>query len=117
MEEYWVTFRIESNTSYEKRYQSLLDAMVSVKGKNASWGESTSFWLIKSNLTIDQLAENLTSGLDAKTDLLVCRCLAKDNSRYFGSVQDLKVLLDFLPKIKRIRGAHRLEHAVRAQPT
>jgi hypothetical protein len=100
MEEYWVTFRIESNAGYEKRYKALLDGMISARGKNASWGEPTSFWLVRTPLAIDQFMAKLTSGLDAKTDLVVCRCLAKDNSRYFGSVQHLDILMDFLPNVK-----------------
>jgi hypothetical protein len=98
MEEYWVTFRLAAGSTYEKRYQSMLDAMVECR--NGSWGEPTSFWLVSTNLTIDAFIKKLTAGLSASTDLVVVRNLAKDNSRYFGKVDHLDVLKGFLPLIK-----------------
>lgn len=99
MEEYWVTFRLESNSSYDTRYQSMLDAMIAIRG--ASWAEPTSFWLVQSSLTIDDFIQRLTAGLNAKTDLVVVRCLAKNASRYFGVLQHPDILKTFLPDIKK----------------
>lgn len=102
MADYWVTFRIESNQTYSQRYQGLVDAMASARGQNASWGEPTSFWLVRSHLDIDAFTKALAAALNPKTDLLVVRQLAVDSSRYFGTVQHPSLLAGFLPLIKKV---------------
>lgn len=102
MESYWVTFRLDADAGYSKRYNALLEALGKVRGQGGSWGEPTSFWLVQSTLGIDAFTKTLASGLNAKTDLLVVRFLAKDDSRYFGNVEHLGVLKTFMPNIKKL---------------
>lgn len=102
MADYWVTFRIESDGSYQTRYQSMLNAMIKARGQQASWGEPTSFWLVQSGLAIDAFARQLTAGLKSTKDLLVVRQLAVDDSVYFGKTEHLGILKIFLPKIRKL---------------
>lgn len=102
MTEYWVTFRIASNSTYQKRYDALIDAMIEARGENGSWADPTSFWIVGSELGISQFGKKLASALNSKTDLLVIRELSRNNSRYFGAVENLKILKEFLPDIKKL---------------
>ena len=97
MENYWVTFRIKSDETYQRRYDDMLAAMIKIRA--SSWGEPTSFWLVKSNLDIGAFTQALAVPLNPRTDLLVVRYLAKDGSRYFGSPSHPDVLKQFLPHI------------------
>ena len=99
MANYWVTFRIASDAGYDKRYGEFLQAMI--KARSSSWAEPTSFWLVSSTLGIDAFVAALSIPLDATKDLLVVRELAVDSSRYFGKVEHLAVLKEFLPNIKK----------------
>jgi hypothetical protein len=102
MSDYWVTFRIESDATYDKRYKGLVEAMALARGSNASWGEPTSFWLVRTHLDIDAFTKALSKPLNATTDLLVVRELAVDDSRYFGAIKFPDVLKTFLPKVKKV---------------
>jgi hypothetical protein len=66
MADYWVTFRIASDKTYDDRYNGMLKAMVALRGQNASWGEPTSFWLVQSASALDAFTKALGAPLNAK---------------------------------------------------
>src|SRR5262249_2714257 len=102
MAEYWVTFRIASDATYQKRYDAFVKAAVDATGANACWADSTSFWLLQTGLDIVAFGKKLAAALNEKTDLLVIRELAVNDSIYFGSVPNLAVLKGFLPAVKKL---------------
>lgn len=99
MEKYWITFRLKENLTYRVRYNNMLSNLIAVRG--AQWGEPSSFWLVETSLDIDALMRTLTAPLDSKTDLVVVRRLKHDQSRFFGTLEHLDLLQEFLPNIRR----------------
>lgn len=101
MADYWVTFRIASDTTYQKRYDKMLEAMIALRGPNASWAEPTSFWLVRSAAGLDAFIRALSASLNARTDLLVVRNTTDGETRYFGALSHLPILMEFFPRIKK----------------
>ncbi|MBN9544079.1 MAG: hypothetical protein J0I19_01295 [Alphaproteobacteria bacterium] len=99
MSDYWITFRLEANSSYEKRYDALYEAARS----NATkwWIEPTSFIAMRSNLTIDALGQKLKSAIDASKDLILMREIGVKDSRYAGVISD-EDFFNFFPDAKKL---------------
>ncbi len=101
---YYVTFRIANETvggkSYTARRASLVE---SVQSDGAGyWDETTSFFLVQSNLDTNALALKAASGLSAQKDMLVVIDPSDQSAAYFGAVQTVDVLLSFFPKLKKV---------------
>jgi hypothetical protein len=102
MNNYWVTFRIASDSTYQKRYDAMVKGAIEARGEGLGWAEPTSFWLLQSELGINAFVKKIAAGLDAKKDLLLVRELAANNSAYFGTPEQLGTLKVFLPDIKKV---------------
>ncbi|GLS29306.1 hypothetical protein SAMN04488498_113108 [Mesorhizobium albiziae] len=103
MADYWVTFRIASDSTYNDRYGGMVKAMAAMRGsQNASWAEPTSFWLVQSASGLDALVKALTAPLNAKTDILVARNMNDGHVRYFGELSRPDVLKLFFPSMKKV---------------
>jgi len=100
MADYWVSFRIENDRAYEERYQAFREAID--KATTKYWAETTSFYLASSHMEIDQFARVISAPLLANKDKLVVRYLAKDGSIYYGKIDHLDILKQFLPNIKKL---------------
>ena len=100
MPNYWMTFRIKQDASYDDRYDGMMSAIEKVR--QGIWAEPTSFMFVESHLEIGDLVRTAANSLNPKTDVLVARYIDKDGSRYFGAVEHLDVLKSFLPNIKKV---------------
>ena len=95
-----ITFRItyDNEASYNKRYESLVDAIKASAGMY--WDDPTSFFLITSDLTAPKLASHLvtTSYFDEEQDhLLVINLSATKGSAHRGKLIDQ----DLVPILKQ----------------
>lgn len=98
--DYWITFRIENDKTWQDRYDSLVEAVE--ENCDSVWDETTSFYLADSQLEIDPLGQRLVAGLNPRKDILVIRKLNVSVSRYFGAVKNLDLLKAFLPTLKKL---------------
>jgi hypothetical protein len=72
--EYAISFEIKADSTYTKRYNSLMDQIRQTPGNAMIWAETTSFVLLRSSEKIDVLAHRLyydSELLDSKDMLLV----------------------------------------------
>lgn len=99
MADYWISFRINDDANYERRYDALNDAIMSSASKY--WAETTSFYLARSGLDIDALGRKLVSTLDTRVDLLIMREVGVNNARYAGTLKD-QDYLEFFPNAKKL---------------
>ncbi|MBO6724188.1 MAG: hypothetical protein JJ911_00820 [Rhizobiaceae bacterium] len=97
---YWVTIRIKNDATYDDRYEGFVEALKEAKRKGF-WSEPTSFWLVESDLGIDNFMATITAPLDSGTDLVVVRRIAHDEARYFGAVRHPEVLESFIPSAQK----------------
>lgn len=103
MADYWVTFRIASDQTYQDRYNALLDAMIKLRGQNASWGEPTSYWAFRSeNGNLESVARTLTAGLKATKDILVVGILDSAITVYFGAIEHPQAFTEMFPLSKKL---------------
>jgi len=88
---YWITFRIHQNTTYEARYNALLEA---VEDHLASefWAEPTSFWVFDSDSTAAQIVASCKAAIDPKVDQVVVGSPMTRTMTVIGKVEDIKKL-------------------------
>ncbi|EXL04944.1 hypothetical protein [Aquamicrobium defluvii] len=101
---YYVTFRVANKTvnakSYDDRRKSIVNA-VYTKGLGY-WEETTSFFIVVSDLSTSALAAKAASGLSAADDLLVVFDTEDQSASYFGALKHADVLKSFFPKLKKV---------------
>lgn len=100
MHNYWVTFRIEDNPTYQTRYDAFIETVSSYK--LGFWSEPTSFMLVEANIEIDAFVREISKPLDRSKDLLLVRYISRDASRVFGKSENFDVLQSFFPNIKKL---------------
>lgn len=82
MADYWLTFRLHQNSSYQTRYDDLIE-VVNDSG-TGFWEGPTSFIAIRSSKDIDALGQALKGAIDPSVDLFVIREIGRDSTRYAG---------------------------------
>lgn len=95
---YAISFRIKSDSNWEERWQSLVARARTIGGGiGAIWEETTSFFLLSSNLGTDALATDLylNSLFDASRDKLLVVNLS-NNSQASKGMFDYPNTLSFL---------------------
>ncbi len=84
-----ITFRIHNDATYERRYNSVVEA---IKKQTTSkyWDEPTSFFLIENSLNSTDLANsiNQSSELNEDRDLLLVVNLSAKGYQAVGLVRD-----------------------------
>jgi hypothetical protein len=100
MSQYWVTFRIAQDATYDKRYAGLMQALIDVR--TGSWSETTSFLLVNSPLGLNQVAAAFAKPLNSSTDLLVVCEMFTHNSVYLGDLEYSDIFKGFLPFAKKL---------------
>jgi hypothetical protein len=95
MATYWITFRIEADSNYEARYDALHKAID--KACSAWWLEPTSFYLIQSDLKIDQLAATIKAAINPRVDMALIGMPDYKSARVVGKVEYLDSLKALLP--------------------
>ncbi|HCK83508.1 MAG TPA: hypothetical protein DHW63_03015 [Hyphomonadaceae bacterium] len=98
MTDFWTTFRLHSDATYNERYRKLMDAFNTVSAE--FWNGSTSFLAFSANVEIDRLAEFLKAAINPATDMIVVREISRDNVRYAG--EPGKGFLRFFPSAKKV---------------
>jgi hypothetical protein len=70
--EYGISFELKKDSTYQDRYQSLVDQFYDTESE-VPWDETTSFVLLRSKENIDELADRLyfSTELDASKDILL----------------------------------------------
>ena len=66
------------------------------------WDETTSFFLISSDLDTDRFAAKASKGLSPAEDLLFVFDPEDKSASYFGSAKHADVLRSFFPKLKKV---------------
>jgi hypothetical protein len=104
MSTYCVTFRVAAETiggkTYAERRQSIIDA-VHIKGRGY-WEETTSFFLVESDLDTPSFAKNASKGLNAANDSLVAFDPSDMSMSYFGAVRHPDALGSFFRIAKKV---------------
>ena len=97
--DYWVSFRIGTEGNYTDRYNNLHQAI----NENGTewWFETTSFYLVRSELSIDSFARRLVATIDKRHDILVIRELNRKRARYAGVItdDDIFIFMDYAKKL------------------
>lgn len=102
MEDYWVSFRISDKTiggeTYSERREALIGAVLDES--KGYWDETTSFLLVRTSRTIDQLASAAKAAIALSEDLVVMRKLSVKTARYVGALSD-KDIFHFMEYLER----------------
>jgi len=102
---YCVTFRVANQTvggrSYDERRQSIVEA-VRTDGFGY-WEETTSFFLVESNLDTPTFARAAAAGLSPAHDMLVAFDPSDMSSAYFGAVKHPEVLASFFRTAQKLQ--------------
>ena len=104
MDTYCVTFRIAERTvggrSADERRRKLVE---NVRSQNCGyWEETTSFFLVESNLNTPDFTKRAAQGLSSEYDMLVVFDPKDMSASYFGALQHADVLKSFFPKASNI---------------
>lgn len=93
-----VSFRIHDDATYDDRYNTTQDAIIAHAAGRQWWAETTSFFLLKSNMKSKDLAAaiNNNSKFDERKDLLVVINLDQSGYCVLGKHDDdtIKTLLN-----------------------
>lgn len=100
MAQYWVTFRLASDQTYQKRYDEMLEAMTNLR--TGSWGEPTSFWSIFSDHSVDAVCKKMSAPLKADKDLLIVGIVGQTTVVYFGSLEYPAVFKEHFPAARKL---------------
>ncbi|NOJ44919.1 hypothetical protein [Bradyrhizobium archetypum] len=100
---YCVSFRLANKRlngkTYDERRQQLIDN-IHTKGCGY-WDETTSFFLITSDLSTDAFASKACKGLSADEDMLFVFDPSDMSACYFGAVEYPDVLRSFFQRLKK----------------
>lgn len=96
---YWLTFRIESNRDYDRRYMAVLEAVRQLTD-TTWWTEPTSFVVFKSAADIDTIAASIESEM-GPDDMALLGMPEFKSGRLIGAStdQDLFKLMPFVKKV------------------
>lgn len=83
MADYWISFRIDSDAGYSKRYTALEKA-IGECATEGQWDADTSFVCIRSKYSIDSAGQHLKKALNSSTDHLVIRRIDHKDTRYIN---------------------------------
>ncbi|WP_448031533.1 hypothetical protein [Bradyrhizobium liaoningense] len=101
---YCVSFRLADKTingkTYEERRQQLIDNIYT--DGCGYWDETTSFFLITSNLDTNNFAAKACRGLSATEDMIFVFDPTDMSACYFGAVEHADVLKWFFPLLRKV---------------
>lgn len=97
MNTYWLSFRLNDDAAYGRRYDELIDTVRQRASK--WWLESSSFIVFASGDGIDSLAASLKTAIDASKDLIVLGMPEFKSARLIGASNDPDIY-DLMPFIK-----------------
>lgn len=97
---YWMTFRLEDDGTWQRRYDALKSTISDCTTGSKWWVEPTSFILFRSEAKIDELAALVAEAIDTETDVALLAMTDYKSARVIGSVQDSD-LFSLWPDAKR----------------
>lgn len=104
MATYAVTFRIADQKVFGKTYQERYEAMIdNIHQEGVGyWDETTSFFLIESELDTSSFVRQASKSLSAAHDMVVAFDPADMSAAYFGVLAHREVLSSFFPDLKKV---------------
>lgn len=97
---YWMTFRLEDNGSWQRRYDALKSAISDCTAGGKWWVEPTSFFLFRSEVSIGDIAALVADAIDTDTDVALLAMTDYKSVRVIGTVSDTD-LFSLWPAAKR----------------
>lgn len=97
-EVFWVSYRIVEDSSYQTRYNELIDRINRISSHQ--WDYTTSFHIIESGRDIETIFNRLTPALN-KGDYLLIRRLNEKTALFFGYEEEFNELREFMPYVSR----------------
>jgi hypothetical protein len=67
------------------------------------WEETTSFFIVESNLSTEDIAKRAAQALSARDDMLFLFDPKDMSACYFGPIAHADVLGSFFPKLKKVQ--------------
>jgi hypothetical protein len=83
MADYWISFRITSDATYQRRYTALIAALN--LHATLAWEGDTSMIAIRTASSIDAVGASIKAALNGTTDHAVIREIKADNVRYINN--------------------------------
>jgi hypothetical protein len=104
MATYCVTFRIADKTIGGKTYNDRREALINnvYEQGNGYWEETTSFFLMSSNLQTPAFLKKATQGLSQADDLVIAFDPEDMSAAYFGPLKDRPVLASFFASLQKV---------------
>ncbi len=99
MADFLISFRIKEDWNSDKRYEDLKDAVLMHSTKY--WDETTSLYLVRTELSIDKLGQELKSAINENVDKLFVRQIGVNATRYCGAFTD-DDFFEFFPDAKKL---------------
>lgn len=100
MADYWFTFRIDYDSTYDDRYKALIEAAHSYD--QGRWAMPTSFYLLEANDDIDAVARKLIKPLNRSKDTLLICYTGNEEARFLGPQKDFEFVKSFLSGAKKL---------------
>lgn len=85
MAKYWMSFRIDADAGYQRRYDGMIEAIT--HHGTGFWDAPTSFIAMESASSIGVIAKSVKEKLAPK-DFFMIREITKDSVRYIGKPGD-----------------------------
>lgn len=95
---YWLTFRLETDATYNDRYDKLIEAVDILSTR--WWVEPSSFLLFESGNKIDEIARAVKTAITPSKDLVLIGMPEIKSARVIGKVTD-QTLFDLMPFTKK----------------
>lgn len=99
MQTYIVTFRIALTGDDDARREALIASIL--QGSSRHWDEPTSFLLVETEDSLDDLASWASQSIDPAVDIVLIRALDQKSARVIGRVED-RDLFELMPYCKRL---------------
>lgn len=98
MATYWLSFRLNDDSTYDERYGSLIET---IREQAISWWvDTTAFIVFDSQLKIDGIAGSISKVINNSTDLVILGMPDYKSARLIGETEDEDIfkLISFIKK-------------------
>ena len=99
METFWLSYRLEDDSSYSQRYDKLIETVDALSTK--WWLEPSSFIVFASAVGIDTVAAKVKAAINPRTDIAVIGMPDFKSARLIGVSHD-EDIFDLIPFIKKV---------------
>lgn len=97
---FWVTFRLEKNTTYDTRLAALYEA-IRTRAVEVWWKDPTSFIMFFSMKTIDELADAVKAVIDTGKDVVLIGMTEFQSFRLIGTSPEEDDLVKLIPIVQK----------------